>query len=96
MKNENHSPKFEHYLLIPSYEWGVADWHLEVIRPFVKKHRPTVGFSVNEAAKAQKVTVIGNPNSYPSHVIDELIAAGCTVDLIDGDGTTIASKLATL
>jgi hypothetical protein len=96
VKNENHLVKFEHYLLLPSYEWGIADWHLEVIRPFVKKHRPTVGFSVDEATKAQKVTVIGDPSSYPSNVFNELFAAGCIVDLIEGDGTTIASKLASL
>jgi hypothetical protein len=94
--NDNIYTKFDHYLLIPSYEWGVADWHLEAIRPFVKKHRPTVGFSLNEAVRARKVTVIGDPKSYPSQLIDELNTAGCVVELIEGDGTTIATKLATM
>ena len=31
-------------------DFGVSDWYLEVIRPFVKKHHPTVGFSPTEAA----------------------------------------------
>jgi hypothetical protein len=95
-KYDKNSARIDHYLLIPSYEWGVADWHLEAIRPFVKKHRPTVGFSLDEATRARKVTVIGDATSYPSQIINELNAAGCVVELIDGDGTTIATKLATL
>ena len=85
-----------HYLLLPSFDWGISDWHLEVIRPFIKKHRPTVGFSVVEAAHAQRVTVIGGPQAIPDTVLDGLIAAGCTVERINGDGTVIATKLAEL
>jgi hypothetical protein len=93
---DGNSSQIEHYLLIPSYEWGIADWHLEAIRPYVKKHRPTVGFSLREAAKAKKVTVIGDSKSYPDNFVDSLITAGCSVELIEGDGTTIATKLAAL
>ena len=82
-----------HYLLIPSYLWGVADWHLDVIRPFVKKLRPTIGFSLSEAVLAAHVTVVGGQEDFPERVIDDLRAAGCTVERIDGDGTSIATKL---
>jgi hypothetical protein len=27
----------KHYLLLPGFEWGISDWYLEIIRPFVKK-----------------------------------------------------------
>ena len=83
-----------HYLLLPTYEWGIADWHLDIIRPFVKKHAATVGFSLEEAALAEMVTAIGNDQTFPEELLDRLRSAGCKVERIDGDGTTIASKLA--
>lgn len=82
-----------HYLLLPTYEWGVSDWHLDVIRPFVKAHRPTIGFSLVEAALATHVTVVGGPQSFPDEVLDDLRAAGCSVERIQGDGTHIATQL---
>jgi hypothetical protein len=83
----------EHYLLLPSYEWGVADWHLDVIRPYVKKYRPTIGFSVQQAALAVKVTVIGNEQSFSNEQLQTLRSAGCEVERISGDGTSIATQL---
>jgi hypothetical protein len=84
----------KHYLLLPKYEWGVADWHLDIIRPFILKHQPTIGFSVEEAALAAQITVIGNLVSFPEEQLDCLRKIGCVVDRISGDGTTIASQLA--
>jgi hypothetical protein len=83
-----------HYLLLPVYEWGVADWHLEVIRPFIKKYRPTVGFSLAEAAYASHVTVIGNQNSFTDDDLNHLRESGSQVERIGGDGTNIASQMA--
>jgi len=94
-KNTNFVRPIDHYLLLPVYEWGVADWHLDVIRPFIKKHRATVGFSIKEAALAKKVTVVGNVQSFPEELLDKLRSAGCEVERIQGDGTSIASQLAT-
>jgi hypothetical protein len=85
-----------HYLLLPSYDWGSADWHLEMIRPYVKKHHPTIGFSPAEAVHAQRVTILGDPNKVPNSVLDALTTAGCQVIDLRGDGTTIATKLAAL
>jgi hypothetical protein len=83
-----------HYLLLPSYEWGIADWHLDVIRPFVKKYKPTIGFSLNEALLARRVTVIGNQQTFTEERLNEMRAAGCLVERISGDGTSIATQLA--
>jgi len=90
------SGKFEHYVLLPAYEWGVADWHLEVIRPYVKKYRPTVGFSVDDAQQARRVTIVGGHESFPADVAQTLTASGCEVTQIQGDGTSIAEQLKTL
>ena len=86
----------EHYLLLPVYEWGVSDWHLDVIRPFIKKYRPTIGYSMEEARRAARVTVVGGVQSFPETSIQELRGAGCIVQQISGDGTTIATQLAAL
>jgi hypothetical protein len=90
----NYQRPIQHYLLLPTYEWGVADWHLEVIRPFIKKYRPTVGFSVKEAALAKRVTVIGNTQTFPELLLDQLRQVGCLVERISGDGTSVATQLA--
>jgi hypothetical protein len=84
-----------HYLLLPIYEWGITDWHLEAIRPFIKRHRPTVGFSLEEASHAARVTVIGNQQIFTDEALETLARSGCQVDRIAGDGTSIATQLAT-
>lgn len=83
-----------HYLLLPSYEWGISDWHLDAIKPFVKKHQPTVGFSIEEAAMASRVTIVGGEQSFPRSLEEKLTGSGSTVERISGDGTTIATILA--
>jgi hypothetical protein len=83
----------KHYLLLPAYEWGVSDWHLDVIKPFVRKHQPTIGFSLAEAALAEEVTVIGGEQSFSEESLSELRSKGCRVERISGDGTSIATQL---
>ncbi len=82
-----------HYLLLPTYEFGVADWHLNVIRPFVKKYRPTVGFSLAEATLAARVTVLGDAQAIPDEALEKLRQLGSFVERITGDGTSIATQL---
>jgi hypothetical protein len=84
----------QHYLLLPGFEWGVPDWYLEVIRPFVKKYRPTIGFSLDEARHAARVTIVGNSPHFTEEMINQLQSAGCLVEQIGGDGTSIATQLA--
>ena len=84
----------KHYLLLPSYDWGVANWHMDVIRPFVNRHRPTVGFSVDEAALADHVTVIGSQDVFSEESLARLRQNGCTVERIEGNGISIATQLA--
>jgi hypothetical protein len=88
------SHPIRHYLLLPTFEFGVADWHLNIIRPYMKKFRPTVGFSLAEAAMASRVTVLGDAQAIPEEALDKLRQAGSFVERISGDGTSIASILA--
>lgn len=86
----------QHYLLLPAYEWGIADWHLEVIRPFIKQHMPTIGFSLEEAKYAHKVTIVGGSSSFSSADVELLKSSGCEVHQISGDGISIATQLETI
>lgn len=81
----------EHYLLLPTFEWGVADWHLELIRPYIKRYRPTVGFSIQEAAMAKRVTVIGNEAAFPQETLQALRSSGCVVEQISESGMDFAT-----
>ncbi len=89
------APEFpiKHYLLLPAYEWGVSDWHLDAIKPFVRKYQPTIGFSIIEAALAGRITVIGGEQAFPEDALTSLRSRGCQVERISGDGTSIATQL---
>jgi hypothetical protein len=87
------SKTIQHYLLLPLYEWGISEWHLEISQPFIKKHKPTVGFSVDEACLAKVVTVVGGEQSFQPSVLEKLKRAGCHVRQVRGDGTSIATQL---
>lgn len=84
-----------HYLLLPSYAGEISDLHLDLIRPFVKKYQPTIGFSIQEARQAERVTVIGGNGTYPQNEINQLRNAGCIVQQIEGHGIDIASFMTT-
>lgn len=88
--------RMKHYLLLPTYEWGVADWHLEVTRSYVKRHRPTLGFSLQEAARAEQIIVLGGEEHFSEDALNELRAKGSLVRRIEGDGTDIAAQLAAI
>lgn len=87
--------QIRHYLLLPGPKSGLSSWLLEATHPFILRHRPTVGFSLPEAGLAQQVTVVGGTEIFPEADLENLRAAGCLVTRISGDGTSIASQLAT-
>ncbi len=98
--NENSFPTgklsahpLRHYLLLPDYPEGLSDWDWNVIRGFVKKHQPTVGFNMAEAALAEQVTLIGGDQIFQEDDLDQLRRAGCRVEWIRGDGMSIATQL---
>jgi hypothetical protein len=72
----------------------VSEWHLDAVKPFVRKHRPALGFSIAEASLAGTVTVIGNENEIPESALDQLRQAGCKVERIEAHGTSLATLLA--
>ena len=83
----------EQYLLLPVYEWGVSDWHLEIIKPYVRKHKTTVGFSPDEAKYAKSVVIVGDTGVISSDIEIMLKDYQCEVIRIAGDDKEIASQL---
>jgi len=80
-----------HYLLLPSYDGEILDAHIDLIRPYIKKYKPTIGFSYQEAGLAKRVTIFGDMNTIPNKKINQLRNAGCIVHQIDKNGIDIAS-----
>jgi hypothetical protein len=80
----------DHYLLLPIYAWGVADWDLEAIRPFLQQHHATVGFSVYEARLANRVTILGDAARISQDALTILRLAGCQIEQLNQDGTLLA------
>lgn len=71
-----------HYLLLPTFEWGVSEWHWTAALDVVRTYRPTVGFSVDEAGLAAKVTILGNEQGVSAEVEEQLRGRGCEVERV--------------
>jgi hypothetical protein len=82
-----------HYLLLPSYESGVSDVVLNKVRPIIKKLHPTMGFSLEEASHAEKVSIFPDPYLFKEQQINQLRSAGCEVEILPESGIEIATRL---
>ncbi len=84
----------QHYLLLPSFEWGMSEWHWSAAIDYVKAFQPTCGFSPREAAQAQRVTIVGNEQGVSRDTENMLRLAGCVVERVAGrDGEETAALL---
>jgi len=81
----------DHYILLPLFAWGAADWELDLIKRVYNDAHPTVGFSISEARLARLVTVVGGEGSVSEDVEIMLELAGCSVERMTTNGTLIAS-----
>jgi len=82
-----------HYLLLPSHAGSVSDVVLSKVRPIIKKFRPTVGFSLVEAAYAKQVSIFPDPILFTEEKINQLRSAGCIVEILPESGIEIATRL---
>lgn len=82
---KNSAKAIHHYVLLPTFEWGISDWHWLAAMEYVRHFRPTCGFSEQEAAAAEYVTIIGNEQGVSSEAENRLRAAGCRVERVCGD-----------
>lgn len=84
---------FEHYLLLPSHTSGVSDVILSKVRPLIKHLKPTVGFSLDEASLASKVSVFPDPLLFSDDLLNQLRSAGCSVEVLPESGIEIATSV---
>ncbi|MCJ7694396.1 MAG: hypothetical protein MUO40_03135 [Anaerolineaceae bacterium] len=80
----------DHYLLLPAYKWGIPENILEKVRPIIRETQATVGFSLDEAALARKVTIWNENSAFSDVDITQLQKAGCQVDVKVVNGMEIA------
>jgi hypothetical protein len=81
----------DHYVLLPLYAWGAADWDLAAIQPLLQDGHPTIGFSLAEARLAARVTVVGGEGAVSTEALTMLQSAGCRVERLMEDGTLVAT-----
>lgn len=83
----------KHYLLLPIHGASVSDAILNKVRPIIKLHQPTVGFSLSEAAMAEKVSIYPDPSVFTDDEIKQLRNLGCVVNILPESGIDIATSL---
>lgn len=85
------SHPINHYILLPLYAWGAANWDLALVETLLEESRPAIGFSLAEARWAKRVTVVGAEGAISEEALAMLRQSGCQVERLLEDGTLIAT-----
>ena len=86
-----HTHPISHYVLLPLYAWGAANWDLALVEPLLQESHPAIGFALAEARLAKRVTVVGAEGAVSEEALALLRRAGCQVERLLEDGTLIAT-----
>ena len=84
--------RIAHYLLLPENLHQAPPGFFSFLYPFIKEHQPRVGFSLEEAQTAERVTVLGGEEHFPKEKLTSLHMAGCQVEQMALNGTLLASS----
>jgi len=76
------------YVLLPSFARGVPPHYLSAALPWLQRGEATVGFSVEEALRAQHITLLGSPDDFPTEVRTALQASGATLEWVPVNSST--------
>ena len=82
----------DHYLLLPTYDWGIPEHILERVRPLIREDQPTIGFSLSEAALAHRVTIWNENNAFTEDDLCYLRESGCQIEEHIARGINIATS----
>lgn len=88
---ESHAGSISHYVLLPLYAWGAAEWDMELVLSLFQDQHPTIGFSMAEASMADFVTIVGGKEVYSDQALESLRQSGCVVKRLMPDGTLVAT-----
>ena len=69
----------KHYLLIPADQTLNLDKQIRNALPFIQKHHLTVGFSLEEAQMAERVTILSEKNKFALESVIRLQRKGCQI-----------------
>ena len=75
----------DHYVLFWQHEdgsWAQQDWQGAI--NYIARFRPTVGFSVDDARQASRITIVGGVGGVSQKDEEALRAAGCKVERLAG------------
>lgn len=82
-----------HYLLFGSWEDAVAEKEWASAERYLKRFRPSCGFSVEDAMQAEYVTIVGDSLSVSPQVERMIRAAGCKVERVAGGSPRETKKI---
>ncbi len=71
-----------HYLLVPADAELSSLFTNPEILALIERVRPTIGHSIEEARRADEVTLVASPEKYPSGSLEKIQAAGCQVAIL--------------
>jgi hypothetical protein len=83
----------KHYVLLPLFEWGTSEWHWRLAGPLVRQENASCGYSLENAAEAERVTLVGDENEISQEVADKLKRAGCVVSRMRSSDINNALRL---
>jgi len=78
-----------HYLLLPGRE--PTAWLFAEFNAYLSENQPTIGYSMQEAQQAGRVTLAGGLQAFSDEMIRALIEAGCQVDSLQSNGGDLAN-----
>jgi hypothetical protein len=84
-----------HYLLLPEATGADCNLVPADLWNYICQHHPTVGFSLEEAALAARVTIYGEQPALTESDFSWLRSAGCSLEHLGGNGTSIAPQAVT-
>lgn len=89
----NSASVIEHYVLVGDSHPAITDWRLRASHAFVLKHKATLGFSLQQASKAKRVTILATEEEIPEENLNDLRHQGILVERISETGTALATIL---
>jgi len=87
---------FPHYVLFGAPEDGETQANMIIALGYILRFRPAFGFKPEEAALAERVTIIGSTDQISYDIQDRLEEAGCWVHRIEGDSRAVDRVLTDL
>jgi hypothetical protein len=85
-----------HYLLFGQPGAPGTRTNFIIAQDYVLNFRPSCGFSLDEARKARRVTIVGGTEAISEADEEQLRQAGCQVERLSGDSYAIEQAFATL